>query len=91
MEGTNPERDLLLKQKREERARARADHLEKLEPLRYSVQESAKILRKSVPSVYLAIRQGRLTLTKDGRRSYINRAELERYVAACDQREPRAA
>jgi len=85
------ERDQVLQRKREARAKLREQQLAQLEPLRYSVPEAAKLIRKSVAGVYIAIKQGRLTLTKDGRRSYITRTELERYVAACDQREQQAA
>jgi hypothetical protein len=81
----------ILQQRREERALQREQRLAALEPLRYSIPESAKILRKCVPGVYLAARQGRLKISKDGRRSYITRTELERYVAACDQTEAQAA
>jgi helix-turn-helix protein len=76
------ERDKLLQQRRKERAKQRAHQLEQLEPLRYSIPEAARILRKSVAGVYIAIKAGRLTLLKDGRRSYITPAELKRYAEA---------
>jgi len=60
-------------------------------PLRYTVPEAALLLRKSKAGLYIAVKEGRLKLSKDGRRSYVLPAELERYVAACDQREPEAA
>lgn len=56
-------------------------------PLRYTIPEAATLLRKSKAGVYIAIREGRLKLSKDGRRSYILPAELARYVAACDEQQ----
>jgi len=81
----NAERARLLKQKREERAKLRAEHLAQLPPLRYTIPEAAKMLRKSVAGTYNAIKEGRLKVVKDGRRSYITPAETQRYVAACEQ------
>ena len=82
---TNAERDRLLEQRRLARAKLRQQHLAELPPLRYAVPEAAAIIRKSVAGVYIAAKQGRIKIVKDGRRSYITRAELERYAATCDE------
>jgi len=68
--------------------------LDKLEPrvemkasalpsLRFEVTEAAQILRMSRAQLYNRINDGSLKRQKDGARTYITRAELERYVQAC--------
>jgi hypothetical protein len=79
-----PERERELEKRRAARAKERARELKAVVPLRYSVPEAAKAVRKSVAGVYVAAKQGRIVIQKDGRRSYVTRAELERYVASCE-------
>jgi excisionase family DNA binding protein len=54
-----------------------------LPALRFDVFEAAKILRMSRAQLYNRIQDGSLKPHKDGARTYITRAELERYVHAC--------
>jgi excisionase family DNA binding protein len=51
--------------------------------LRFEVSEAARILRMSRAQLYNRIHDGALKPQKDGARTYITRAELERYVEAC--------
>ena len=55
-----------------------------LPSLRFEVPEAAQILRMSRAQLYNRIREGSLKAQKDGARTYITRAELERYVQTCD-------
>ena len=52
--------------------------------LRFEVNEAAQILRMSRAQLYNRIHDGSLKPQKDGARTYITRAELERYVQACN-------
>ena len=61
-----------------------SDRITPLPALRFEVQEAARILRMSRAQVYNRINDGSLKPQKDGARTYITRAELERYVQACD-------
>jgi excisionase family DNA binding protein len=54
-----------------------------LPSLRFEVAEAAQILRMSRAQLYNRIQDGSLKPQKDGARTYITRAELERYVLAC--------
>ena len=54
-----------------------------LPALRFEVAEAAQILRMSRAQLYNRIQDGSLKPQKDGARTYISRAELERYVQAC--------
>lgn len=54
-----------------------------LPSLRFEVTEAAQILRMSRAQLYNRIHDGSLKPQKDGARTYITRAELERYVQAC--------
>jgi len=54
-----------------------------LPSLRFEVSEAAQILRISRAQLYNRIHDGSLKPQKDGARTYITRAELERYVQAC--------
>ena len=54
-----------------------------LPSLRFEVPEAAQILRMSRAQLYNRIQDGSLKPQKDGARTYITRAELERYVHAC--------
>jgi excisionase family DNA binding protein len=51
--------------------------------LRFDIAEAARILRFSRATLYSRISDGVIRTQKDGRRTYITRAELERYVASC--------
>jgi hypothetical protein len=51
--------------------------------LRFEVSEAARILRMSRAQLYNRIHDGALKPQKDGARTYVTRAELERYVDAC--------
>jgi excisionase family DNA binding protein len=52
--------------------------------LRFDVAEAARILKFSRATLYNRISDGAIRTQKDGRRTYITRAELERYVASRD-------
>jgi hypothetical protein len=54
-----------------------------LPSLRFEVPEATQILRMSRAQLYNRIHDGSLKGQKDGARTYITRAELERYVQAC--------
>ena len=51
--------------------------------LRFDVKEAARILRMSRAQLYNRLKEGRIKAHKDGARTYITRAEIERYVAEC--------
>ena len=55
---------------------------ESLPQLRFEISEVAKILRISRATLYQRIREGRLFIHKDGRRSFVAADELLRYVNA---------
>ena len=61
----------------------RPDLTTHLPNLRFEVSEAAQILRMSRALLYNRIHDGSLKPQKDGARTYITRAELERYVQAC--------
>jgi excisionase family DNA binding protein len=52
--------------------------------LRFDIAEAASILKFSRATLYSRISDGVIRTQKDGRRTYITRAELERYVASRD-------
>jgi len=54
--------------------------------LRFEIVEAAKILRMSRAQLYIRIHEGCIRVQKDGMRSYITHAELERYVDSCATR-----
>ena len=54
-----------------------------LPALRFDVAEAAQILRMSRAQLYNRICEGTIRPQKDGARTYITRAELERYVDWC--------
>lgn len=62
-------------------------------PLRATIDEAASTLRISRALLYQRIAGGEIRIQKDGKRSYITRVELERYVSERDQpaRGPAAA
>jgi excisionase family DNA binding protein len=53
--------------------------------LRFAVSEAARILRVSKAFLYIRLHQGSLRAQKDGARTYITQAELERYVESCNR------
>jgi hypothetical protein len=57
-----------------------------LPSLRFQVPEAAQILRMSRAQLYIRIHQGSIRPQKDGARTYITQAELERYVESCATR-----
>ena len=56
--------------------------VENLPQIRFDITEAARILRLSRATLYERVRLGELKTQKDGRRSYITAAELERYVSS---------
>jgi excisionase family DNA binding protein len=52
-----------------------------LPQIRFDIGEAAHILRLSRATLYERIRVGLIRTQKDGRRSFITAAELQRYVA----------
>jgi excisionase family DNA binding protein len=54
-----------------------------LPALRFEIDEAAQILRMSRGQLYHRIQDGSIRPQKDGARTYITRAELERYVLSC--------
>jgi excisionase family DNA binding protein len=56
-----------------------------LPPLRADIPESADLLRLSRAGLYERIHSGEITAQHDGRRRYISRAELQRYVRSLDK------
>jgi hypothetical protein len=55
---------------------------ESLPQIRFDITEASRILRMSRASLYERIRLGEIRSQKDGRRSYVTAAELQRYVNA---------
>ena len=52
--------------------------------LRVSIAEGAEILRMSRALLYRRIAEGAIRVQKDGTRSYLTYAELQRYVESCN-------
>ena len=52
-----------------------------LRPLRVPVEEAARLLGISRPTMFRRIQRGEITAVKDGRRTLVTTAELERYAA----------
>ncbi len=46
-----------------------------------TVSETARVLRRSVPTVYRLAGEGHLTVRKSGARTLFARAEIEKYLA----------
>jgi hypothetical protein len=69
-------------------ARRRA-HVEPVpDPLpaqRFEISEAALILRMSKAQLYTRIHERSIKPQKDGARTYITQAELERYVESCNR------
>ena len=51
-----------------------------LPQLRFDIGEAARILRISRATLYVRIRDGLITTQKDGRRTFVTTAEINRYV-----------
>lgn len=51
--------------------------------MRFEIVEAAQILRMSRAQLYIRIHKGAIRTQKDGARTYITLAELERYVRTC--------
>lgn len=68
------------------RARPPESPASPLPNLRFEIIEAAQILRMSRAQLYNRIQEGCIRLQKDGSRSYITHAELERYVDSCAAR-----
>jgi excisionase family DNA binding protein len=56
-----------------------------LAPLRYSLREVEKLLGLSRSTLYARIAAGKLLIQKDGGRTFVSSAELDRYLKALDQ------
>jgi excisionase family DNA binding protein len=54
--------------------------IDSLPQLRFEISEVARVLRISRATLYQRIRERRITIQKDGRRTFITAAELQRYV-----------
>lgn len=52
-----------------------------LKPLRVPVEEAARLLGISRPTMFRRIQRGEIAAIRDGRRTLILTAELERYAA----------
>ncbi len=67
-------------------SKQRADRVERhgneLLHLRFDIADAARILKFSRATLYNRISSEAIRTEKDGRRTYITRAELERYVAS---------
>lgn len=58
-------------------------------PARLSISEALAILKISEDTFHRRVAEGKLAVSKDGRRTFVSGAELERYLASCEQpREP---
>jgi DNA-binding NtrC family response regulator len=62
---------------------ASPEAIQELPPLRFEVHEAARMLRMSRAQIYNRMKEGLIMAQKDGVRTYITRAELDRYVASC--------
>jgi hypothetical protein len=56
--------------------------VESLPQIRFDITEASRILRMSRASLYQRVRLGEIKTQKDGRRSYVTAAELQRYVSS---------
>lgn len=61
------------------------DQAQELPLLRFEIDEVVKILRMSRAQVYNRISEGAIRAQKDGARTYVTLAELERYVEDCER------
>ena len=56
-----------------------------MEPLAHTMSESAELLNVSLSQLWILVRHGRLVSYKVGKRRYIRRAELERFVRQSEE------
>jgi excisionase family DNA binding protein len=61
-----------------------------LTPLRYALSDVAKMLALSRSTLYARIAEGKLAIQKDGGRTFVTTAELDRYLKALDGEVQRA-
>lgn len=52
---------------------------------RYPVTEARDLLGLGHSKFYTRVKEGKLRLQKDGKRSFVTAAEIARYIEACDQ------
>lgn len=52
---------------------------------RYPVTEARGLLGLGHTIFYARVKEGKLRLQKDGKRSFVTAAELARYIESCDQ------
>lgn len=52
---------------------------------RYPVTEARNLLGLGHSKFYERVKEGKLRLQKDGKRSFVTAAELTRYIDSCDQ------
>lgn len=57
-------------------------------PLRNTIDETCHILKLSRATLYQRIRAGLLQTTKDGARTFVSGAEIERYLSRCSAAAP---
>ena len=55
-------------------------------PIRFGIREASAALGISRAQLYVRIQQGAIRTHKDGARTFISQAELERYVRTCEER-----
>lgn len=55
------------------------------EPLRYPLYEACRVISMPYETLRRRIRAGKIQAHRDGTRVYVTRAELERYVTACQE------
>lgn len=53
-------------------------------PARFSIPEACRITGLGRSALYDRIGRGLLRVVKDGHRTFISRAEIDRYLAACE-------
>ena len=56
--------------------------VESLPQIRFDITEASRTLRMSRATLYERVRLGEIKTQKDGRRSYVTAAELQRYVSS---------
>ena len=66
--------------KQNQSSKLTTDQIGRISPnqLRYTIPQSAYLLQKSVAQLYVEAKQGKIRITKDGKRSYVLRDELTR-------------
>lgn len=58
--------------------------VEQVVAMRFGIRDAAVLLGISRAQLYVRIQQGAIRVHKDGARTFVSRAELERYVRACE-------